>query len=445
MSETSNLALPFIEASQAQKHVTHNDALRQLDMLVQVHAVSKNANNPPAIPQEGIVYLVAAGATDDWQAKDDHIAAYQDGVWKFHFPKIGFRVWVEDEAILAIWNGSDWVDFFATLTALQNIPLMGVNTTADATNKLAVSSDAVLFNHNGSGIQHKLNKNTSGDTASFLFQTNFSGRAEMGTAGDDDFHFKVSADGSSWNESLIADKDDGAVRFPSGLEHAACRKSVGQFIFTPGGVGFNSIYRNDTTRGQNPHTAVISAISADVITLTTADAGFYFDNARMVGVSYVRIWNTSKSPDQSAWIKATTANNKLQVVDGADLTGWVNGETIQVGDPLSVTPNRVIALDISPMLQNVLGAVFRQSGIMCKAAVFPPVGISQVIDLTPTGVGGSFVAISSTKDGSASQGMILIPCTELSPISNSNLVFVREADGGGSLGITLISSIAVFG
>ena len=37
MSQSSaRLTLPFIQAAQAQKHVTHNEAVRALDMLVQL-------------------------------------------------------------------------------------------------------------------------------------------------------------------------------------------------------------------------------------------------------------------------------------------------------------------------------------------------------------------------------------------------------------------------
>jgi hypothetical protein len=64
---------------------------------------------------------------------------------------------------------------------------VGVNAAADSTNRLAVSSVASLFNHAGAGHQMKINKNAAADTASILFQTGFSGRAEMGTAGSDDY------------------------------------------------------------------------------------------------------------------------------------------------------------------------------------------------------------------------------------------------------------------
>ena len=95
---------------------------------------------------------------------------------------------------------------------------IGINgASTDATNKLAINSAASLFNHDGNGHQIKLNKAAAGDTASVLYQTGFSGRAEFGTTGDDDFHVKVSPDGSTWFEAILADKDTGKVSFPNGV------------------------------------------------------------------------------------------------------------------------------------------------------------------------------------------------------------------------------------
>ncbi len=50
----------------------------------------------------------------------------------------------------------------------------------------------------------------------FLFQTGFSGRAEIGTAGDDALHVKVSADGASFTELIVADGATGRLNFPGG-------------------------------------------------------------------------------------------------------------------------------------------------------------------------------------------------------------------------------------
>lgn len=60
MSEISpNLALPLLAASQAQKHVTHNEALLALDALVHLSVASRGLVEPPAAPTEGERYLVA--------------------------------------------------------------------------------------------------------------------------------------------------------------------------------------------------------------------------------------------------------------------------------------------------------------------------------------------------------------------------------------------------
>src|SRR5688572_23835124 len=70
---------------------------------------------------------------------------------------------------------------------LDEVEQLGVNTTADSTNRLSVNSAAVLFNHNGTTSQVKVNKNATANTASHLFQVGFSGRAEFGLIADDDF------------------------------------------------------------------------------------------------------------------------------------------------------------------------------------------------------------------------------------------------------------------
>jgi hypothetical protein len=62
-----------------------------------------------------------------------------------------------------------------------------------------------------------MNKAAAGDTASTLYQDDFSGRAEVGLCGDDNFHFKVSPDGSSFVDALILDKTSGQATFANAL------------------------------------------------------------------------------------------------------------------------------------------------------------------------------------------------------------------------------------
>lgn len=218
MSNTSNLGLPYILAAQAQKHVTHNEALRALDAIVQLSALESGLTDPPASPAEGDRYLIASPASGIWAGHDNEVAAFQDGAWAFYVPQPGWVAWVADSQSLSVFDGTSWQQ--AGGGAVNPADLVGVNTTADGTNRLSVKSDAVLFSHddvtpgNGS-VQHKLNKQAQSGTSSVVFQTGFSGRAEFGLTGDDNFHVKVSADGTTWHEAMIVDRQSGAVSLPA--------------------------------------------------------------------------------------------------------------------------------------------------------------------------------------------------------------------------------------
>jgi len=209
MSQSSPLlALPYLQPSQAQKHVTHNEALRRLDIIVQLGVVAFGVTTPPTVPSEGAVFALGTGTTGVWAGHDDELAAWLDGVWLFLAPQPGWRAWGQAESELRIWDGSTWV---LPVADHNNLDGLGIATTADPVNRLSVKADATLLSHDGAGHQLKLNKSTDGDTASVLFQSNWAGHAEMGLAGDNKFTVKVSDDGSNWADSLVFDATNGKV------------------------------------------------------------------------------------------------------------------------------------------------------------------------------------------------------------------------------------------
>jgi len=437
MDETPNLTLPYIMAAQAQKHVTHNEAIRALDAIVQLAVLDRDLTAPPGSPADGDRYIPASGATGAWAGKDGQIAAWQDNAWMFYAPQEGWLAWVADEDKLLAWDGSAWGEISSDTNPT---PLVGVNTTADITNRLSVSSTNTLLTHEGSDHRVKINKNAVLDTASLLFQTNWSGRAEFGLTGDDDWHVKTSADGTNWNEALVADKDNGAVRFPAGIEHAVARKPLETLIQTPGGAGEVSLWELNTTRSGLPRLAVISSVSGDLLTITTVTADQFFNNTTMQGVSYVRIWNTSKTPDQSAWLRARGTTSELYVKDSADISGWLAGETIQIGEPVGAvnglnTTDQIVAIDVSQMMQQMIGAVVRQSGMIYSVGITGTgaVGWDNHIGFTPDGSGGSFQAVFTMIDSVSTSGTVIAGATQPSPISGSNLVFIRERTANGGI------------
>ena len=215
MDATENLNLPYILPAQAQKHVTHNEALKVLDALLHLTVLSRAATAPPASPVAGDRYIVPVGATDAWAGKAGAVAAWQDSAWAFHVPREGWLAQVVDENRLLVFRVGEWLPAAFDIAVSDRI---GINATADAINRLAVASPASLFNNEGAGHQIKVNKANAGDTASLLFQTNWSGRAEMGLAGSDAFRIKVSADGSTFSDAMVADPATGRVAFPAGVQ-----------------------------------------------------------------------------------------------------------------------------------------------------------------------------------------------------------------------------------
>ncbi len=205
---TPRLSLPYLAAAQAQKHVTLNEGLSRLDGLVQTSVESRSADAQPGSPGDGVLYIMTASASGaDWSGQTEGaVMRYEAGAW-LPFPVGESHIaYVADEDALIYFDGTGWNAFGVLPDTLQDLALVGVNATADATNKLSVASGAVLFSHDGDDARVKVNKSGASDTASHLFQTGFSGRAEFGLTGSDDFTLKVSADGSAWTDAFSVDR-----------------------------------------------------------------------------------------------------------------------------------------------------------------------------------------------------------------------------------------------
>ena len=105
---TTHLLLPYILASQAQKHVTHNEALRLLDAMVQLSVLDRTRTIPPVSPVDGDRHIVASGATGLWSGWDLNVAFWVDGVWMRLVPRPGWLAWIAAEQAFVVWNGSAW-------------------------------------------------------------------------------------------------------------------------------------------------------------------------------------------------------------------------------------------------------------------------------------------------------------------------------------------------
>src|SRR5581483_3474994 len=137
---------PYIVQGQAQKEVTHNDALVRLDALVDLYILDRDLAAPPGSPADGDAYIVAASPTGAWAGQAGNVAYCIDGAWRFYVPVKGLIAYVADEQKMLVFTAGGWVDLVSVL-ALQNLSKLGILTPADNRNRRAVQSVVVLLSH----------------------------------------------------------------------------------------------------------------------------------------------------------------------------------------------------------------------------------------------------------------------------------------------------------
>ncbi|WP_282452642.1 DUF2793 domain-containing protein [Brevundimonas pishanensis] len=221
--DSARLGLPYVMAGQLQKHVTVNEALTRLDALVQTAVVSRTRSSPPSVVTEGDLYLVGDTPSGAWaeMAAGDLVRADVGG-WVKVEPLSGMLVSVLDEGVTLVRAEEAWRGLGETLGGILQVDRLGVGAEADATNAFSARLNKALWaarptEDDGDGdLRFTLNKQGPSHTGSILFQSQWSGRAEIGLMGDDDFRFKVSANGTTWNEALRVDRSTGRVWFASG-------------------------------------------------------------------------------------------------------------------------------------------------------------------------------------------------------------------------------------
>lgn len=315
--DTPILSLPMILPAQAQKHVTHNEALRVLDVVVQLAVLDRTRTAPPASPAEGDRHIIGAFATGDWEGKSGQVAAFWGGGWLFVAPNPGWMARVLDEAITVTFADGQWVDAVAPTT---QTPRLGINATADATNRLAVASEASLFSHAGQGHRVTVNKAAVADTASLVFQSDWQGRAELGLAGSDSFAVKVSANGSQWHEALVADPATGGVTLVKPVQ-------LGGQAADPVAPPNGRIWLNSTT-------GEVKVASAGIV--------------QRIGLADGSRGDVTVSGNGAVWTVAADSigNAKLAPMTGPAFKGRVSGS----GSPQDLTTAQMrAALDLAPL------------------------------------------------------------------------------------------------
>ncbi len=136
MSEdTVRFALPLIDAGQAQKEITHNEALTALDLLVQAGVVEVGVDDPPAAPAMGQAWVVGSAPAGAWAGHANAIAGWTAGGWRFLTPCEGTEVWCEASGCAARFRNGAWElgSLRGSALLIDGTPVVGARAAAIAT------------------------------------------------------------------------------------------------------------------------------------------------------------------------------------------------------------------------------------------------------------------------------------------------------------------------
>lgn len=105
---STRLGLPLLFAGQAQKELTHNEALTLLDLAVQPVVAGIGVNDPPAAPATGECWIVGPSPTGAWSGQAAAMAGWTAGGWRFLSPRAGWCVVDAGTGMTARFDAGGW-------------------------------------------------------------------------------------------------------------------------------------------------------------------------------------------------------------------------------------------------------------------------------------------------------------------------------------------------
>lgn len=108
--QTARYQLPFLAVGQAQKEITHNEALVLLDALISATIISELSSAPTNLVETdaGKCWLIGSDAVGIWLGKMGQIACWIGGSWRYILPSEGMRIWRANSDSQAIRRGTLW-------------------------------------------------------------------------------------------------------------------------------------------------------------------------------------------------------------------------------------------------------------------------------------------------------------------------------------------------
>lgn len=110
MSATPNFNMPLLFAAQAQKEITHNEAIVLIDALL-TGGVQGVANDPASLaPADGQAWIIGSSPVGTWSECAGQVAVFTPGGWR-HVPAAeGMRLYDRAATAIRMYSGTVWSD-----------------------------------------------------------------------------------------------------------------------------------------------------------------------------------------------------------------------------------------------------------------------------------------------------------------------------------------------
>ncbi len=118
---TARMKLPYLVASQAQKEITHNEALEIIDVLLHAFALAIE-NIPPDVPAKNDCYIIGTEPRGEWENYSNGLAYYTSG-WNFIDATEVLTVWVRSNRCHYTYDGTSWDRSFSGRTNSPDVAL----------------------------------------------------------------------------------------------------------------------------------------------------------------------------------------------------------------------------------------------------------------------------------------------------------------------------------
>lgn len=89
--KSARIGMPLLSSGQAQKDVTHNEALTLLDFVVHGSVAGGPLDVPPQDPETGCSYLCGLAPEGAWRGYPRYLANWTAGGWRFVAPFDGLQ------------------------------------------------------------------------------------------------------------------------------------------------------------------------------------------------------------------------------------------------------------------------------------------------------------------------------------------------------------------